>query len=75
MKMTDKISRTYKFAIGGGYDSDDMWYEEWEETKFEGDTCPQCRDGILKVSKNNKLYCSELCWLEEEPETAESVQA
>ena len=62
--MSGKISRTYKFADGGlGWGTDDMWYDEWEETFYEGDTCPQCNKGKLKVSRNNKLYCSETCWL------------
>ena len=36
---------------------------ELEETFYEGDLCPQCEKGKLKVSRNNKLYCSEVCWL------------
>jgi hypothetical protein len=65
MNQTKKLSRTYKFSQGGGVDADDIWYDEWEEVKYEGDTCPECNLGKLKVSRNNKLYCDALCWLED----------
>ena len=70
----EKLSRTYKFATGGGYDASDMWYEEWEETFYEGDTCPQCKEGKLKVSRNNKLYCSAICWIDEEDEDIDQIE-
>ena len=56
------ISRTYTFEVGGGYDSEDMWYDTFEETFYAGDTCPQCNKGTLLISKNSKLYCSAICW-------------
>ena len=30
-----------------------------------GDKCPHCPDGIMKISKAGKPYCSEKCWLPE----------
>ena len=62
---------------GAGYSAEDFWYDEEEITVFEGDTCPQCNDGKMKISRNNKLYCSAICWIDEEetPETVQTTQA
>ena len=58
---TEKPSKTYIKRYGGGAE-DEPWYDEEEFTLYEGDTCPQCEEGELKVSRNNKLYCSKICW-------------
>lgn len=64
LMRTEKPSRTYIIRYGSyGFTNDDMYYDEEEFTLYEGDTCPQCKEGKLKVSQRNKLYCSELCWL------------
>jgi hypothetical protein len=64
-----RLSRTYTFRYGGGGpDIDDYWYDEDVITVYEGDKCPECNIGVMTVSKRNRLYCSNLCWLEEEQE-------
>lgn len=63
MRRAEKPSRTY-LRRHGGFADDEPWYDEF--TLYEGDTCPQCEEGKLKLSKRNKLYCSELCWLDAE---------
>ena len=67
--MKEKISRTYIIRTGGGFDADDIWYDEDEITCYEGDECPQCNKGVLKVSRNRKLYCSEICWEKDDNES------
>ena len=58
------ITRTYIQRYGGcGSIADDMWYDEEIITVKEGDTCPECGEGVMKVSKRDKLYCSEICWV------------
>ena len=64
---TEKPFRIYKRRYGGFCD-DEPWYDEDEFILYEGDTCPQCKGGELKVSKNNKLYCSAICWIPDEPD-------
>jgi len=61
-----KLSRKYKVCSGGGSCPDDFWYEEDEIVLYEGDVCPECNDGKLKVSRRGKLYCSKLCWLKDD---------
>lgn len=64
-----KLSRTYIFRHGGwGACDDEPWYDEAEITVHEGDECPVCGKGVMKVSRNNRLYCSEICWKENEDE-------
>jgi len=58
----DRISKTYIKRYGGGDDGYDMWYEEDEITVFEGERCPECDNGIMKVSSKGNLYCSKICW-------------
>ena len=58
-----KISRDYIKRHGGFGCGDEPWYDEEVLTLYEGDVCPQCEEGKLIVSKNNKLYCSAVCWL------------
>ncbi len=58
----ERISRTYTIQYGGGLMHDDPFYDEEEVTVYEGDTCPECGRGKLKVSKKGNLYCSEICW-------------
>ncbi len=60
------ITRDYVFRSGGGCCPDDYWYDEEIVTVKEGDTCPECKEGVMKVSRNNKLYCSKICWKKEE---------
>lgn len=38
---------------------EDMWYEEEVIVVKEGDKCPECGEGVMKVSKIGNLYCSE----------------
>ena len=62
--MNDLISKTYIKRYGGGMtcDPDSLWYDEKKITVYAGDKCPQCHKGIMKVSKKGNLYCSEICW-------------
>ena len=72
----EKPSRTYIRRYGSCGSDNDMYYDEEEFTLYEGDTCPQCEEGKLKVSKRNKLYCSKLCWLpEEKPRHRETLDS
>ncbi len=63
-------SRDYIARYGGwGWDSE-PWYDEEILTVHLGDKCPECHVGEMKLSKNNKLYCSEICWVDEEDDDA-----
>ncbi len=64
--MTKPITRKHLKRYGGGSTAEDMWYDKEIITVKEGDKCPECEKGIMKVSKRNKLYCSEICWKAEE---------
>ena len=61
--MTKPITRDFIRRYGGGNVADgEIWYDEEVITVKEGDKCPECGKGIMKVSKRDKLYCSEICW-------------
>ena len=62
--MVPHITREYIRQYGGGSTAEDMWYDEEVIVVKEGDICPECGKGKMRVSKNNKLYCSEICWKE-----------
>ena len=65
--MVDKqLTRDYIKRYGGGSTAEDMWYDEEIITVKEGDTCPECGKGKMKVSKKGNLYCSEICWEEKD---------
>jgi Zn finger protein HypA/HybF involved in hydrogenase expression len=60
--MSQEIKREYIMRYGGGSTAEDIWYDEEVIIVKEGDVCPECGKGKMKVSKNKKLYCSEICW-------------
>lgn len=62
---TKKPSRTYRIEYGGMHAFEEPWYDYDEFTLYEGDICPDCNKGKLVVSQQNKLYCSNHCWLNE----------
>ena len=67
MTMVSKLSRDFVYRYGGlGIGDSEPWYDESTITVYKGDTCPDCGEGKMKVSQNNKLYCSKVCWLESE---------
>ena len=61
----NNLYRTYTFSYGGGGCDGDMYYDEEEVKLYEGDTCPECEKGKLKVSSKGNLYCSDICWVKE----------
>lgn len=65
--MSDKpVTRTYTMRTGGwGACDDEPWYDEYEVTVKEGDECPVCNKGVMKLSRRSNLYCSEICWEDE----------
>lgn len=65
--VNESICRNYVVEYGGwGLGDDEPWYDCDVITKYEGDRCPECGQGRLRVSARNKLYCSALCWLDKE---------
>jgi len=59
----EEIKRVYIKRYGGGTTGEDMWYDEEEIVVMEGDICPMCHKGKMKISNNKKLYCSKICWI------------
>ena len=51
-----------------GYGADMCYDNAFEQHLDEGDDCPKCGIGTLVVSSGGNLYCSEICWKEDETE-------
>ena len=61
-----KVSRVYHRYYGGwGCGDDEPWCDIEEFVCYEGDPCPDCEKGKLKISSKGNLYCSQICWVEE----------
>ncbi len=63
-EMADElIEQMITIQTGGWCNGEEPWYDSYEITIKEGNTCPFCYEGKLLVSRQGKLYCSKICWV------------